>query len=141
MSEDSVIYPGGCACGAVRCRAAGKPKWVAHCHCRDCRRNTGTALVTWAGFPAERFAFEGAPQAFHSSPGVVRRFCAACGTPLTYESARWPGEIHLLVGTLDDPAALTPAAHVYVAHQVPWLKLADGLPRFETVPGGGGPAA
>ncbi len=45
----------------------------------------------------------------------------------------------MLVGTLDDPGAVTPAAHVYVAHQMPWLKLADGLPRFNTVPNEGRP--
>ena len=131
MSE---AYTGGCACGAVRYRVTGTPKWVAHCHCRDCRKNTGTALSTWAGFAGAQFAMEGAPRAYHSSPGALRWFCGACGTKLTYESERWPGEVHVLVGTLDDPGAMAPAAHVYVAHQMPWLRLADGLPRFETIP-------
>ena len=142
MADEVQHYEGGCACGAVRYRATGNPKWVAHCHCRDCRRNTGTALVTWSGFPAERVAFTaGTPQAFHSSPGVVRRFCGACGTPLTYEGARWPGEVHVLVGTLDDPAAMQPSIHVYAAHQIPWLQLGDGLPRFAALPGEGPPLA
>ena len=138
MTEEA-IHSGGCSCGAVRYQATGKPKWVAHCHCRDCRKQTGAALATWAGFASDRFAFTGAPQAYPSSPGVVRRFCGTCGTPLTYEGERWPGEIHLLAGTLDDPGAIAPGAHVYVAHQMPWLRLADGLPRFNTVPSEGGP--
>ena len=134
------VHEGRCACGAVRYRATGKPKWVAHCHCRDCRKQTGAALATWAGFAAEGFAFTaGEPMGYPSSPGVVRRFCGSCGTPLTYESGRWPGEVHLLVGTLDEPGSLTPTAHVYVAHQMPWLRLADGLPRFRTLPSEGGP--
>jgi hypothetical protein len=140
MDEDVPLHSGGCACGAIRYRATGEPKWAAHCHCRDCRKITGTALTTYAGFAVERFAFAaGTPQAYHSSPGVTRRFCGRCGTPLTFEGARWPGEVHVLVGTLDDPGAMAPAAHVYVAHQMPWLRLADGLPRFNTVPGEGGP--
>jgi hypothetical protein len=138
MDEDAPLHSGGCACGAVRYQAAGKPEWVAHCHCRDCRKNTGTALSTWAGYASASFAFvAGTPQAYHSSPGVVRWFCGGCGTKLTYEGARWPGEVHVLVGTMDDPAAVTPAAHVYVAHRMPWLHLADGLPRFSTVPSEG----
>ena len=28
-----------------------------------------------------------------------------CGTKLTFEGERWPGEVHVLVGTLDDPGA------------------------------------
>ena len=35
--------------------------------------------------------------------------------------------------------AITPGADVYVGHQMPWLRLADGLPRFNTVPSEGGP--
>ncbi|MGH6960301.1 MAG: GFA family protein, partial [Dongiaceae bacterium] len=124
------------ACGAVRYSAAGAPRWTAHCHCRDCRRSTGTAFATYVGVARERFAWSGeTPQQFHSSPGVIRWFCGRCGTPLTYQGERWADEMHVLAGTLDDPAALQPQAHVYVAHQLPWLKLADGLPRFPTTAG------
>ena len=122
---------GGCLCGAVRYRADGPPKWVAHCHCQSCRRQTGGAFATYAGFAADRFEFtQGAASARESSPGVTRRFCDACGTPLTYESERWPGEVHIHLGTLDDPGALSPQAHVYTDEQLPWLHLADNLPRF-----------
>jgi len=140
MTEPATAITGGCACGAVRYQATGQPKWVAHCHCRDCRRTTGTAMATYAGFAADQFAYSaGGPRGFRSSPGVTRSFCAACGTPLTYEGERWPGEVHVFVGTMDDPGLVTPTAHVYVAHQLPWLKLADGLKRFRTVPSEGGP--
>ena len=38
--------------------------------------------------PARRFGFtKGAPARYRSSPPVVRTFCAACGTPLTYQHA------------------------------------------------------
>ena len=132
MADEVQHYDGGCACSAVRFRATGKPKWVSHCHCRDCRRNTGTALVTWAGFPAERFAVTaGTPHTFHSSPGVVRRFCGACGTPLTYEGARWPTEIHLHVGAFDDPEPFAPQGHAFAEERVSWLHL-DPPPPPET---------
>jgi hypothetical protein len=44
---------------------------------------------------------------------------------------RWPGEISVLAPTLDDPGVAAPTAHVYVEHQLAWVKLADGLPRRE----------
>jgi hypothetical protein len=127
----SDVRTGGCRCGAVRFRVAGNPIWVAHCHCKDCRRSTGAPFVTWSGFAPAAFRWEGvAPQDYASSPGVVRSFCPRCGTPLAFSGARWPNEIHLLVGTFDDPASLEPRGHVYVQDQMPWIKLADGLKRF-----------
>lgn len=128
---------GGCLCGAVRYRVQGAPLWVAHCHCLSCRRATASAMATYAGYAADRFAVErGEPARYSSSPGVTRSFCGQCGSPLTYESERWPGEVHIFVCTLDEPEALTPRAHVYVAERLSWLRTNDGLPEFQTTSSG-----
>jgi hypothetical protein len=126
---------GGCLCGAVRYRVEGAPNWSAHCHCRDCRRASGAPFVAYAGFPPARHRWiKGQPVRFSSSPGVFRSFCGRCGSPLAYEGERWPGEIHIHLGTLDRPEAIQPQAHVYTAHKLPWLKLADGLPQVPVPP-------
>lgn len=131
---------GGCLCGAVRYVAEGKPLWVAHCHCRSCRRQSGAPVVTWAGYrPANVAWSSGAPGTFNSSEDVTRRFCSACGTPLSYESTRWPDEIHILVTTLDDPESLTPTAHVFWSEHLSWLEMDDGLKKFKTI--GGSPVS
>ncbi len=134
MTSEDQAYAGGCRCGAIRYQARGRPIWVAHCHCADCRKSTGAAFATYAGFPTAQVSFTGKRQGFASSPGVARTFCGTCGTPLAYESERWAGEVHILVCTLDDPARLTPKGHVYVAEQLPWVHLADKLPRFAKTP-------
>jgi hypothetical protein len=119
-------HTGHCLCGAVRYRALGAPKWIANCHCASCRRATGAPMATFAGFAAERFSYTaGAPVRFASSPGVTRSFCGACGTPLTYEGARWPGEVHVLVGTLERPEDFAPTGNAFVEERLPWLHLAD----------------
>jgi hypothetical protein len=116
---------GRCLCGGVRYRAAGKPLWVAHCHRESCRRATGAPLTTYAGFPAEKFAWTaGGPATFASSPGVLRTFCGRCGTSLTYQGERWPGEMHVLVATLDRPDAVTPRREAFAEERLPWLHLA-----------------
>ena len=128
---------GRCLCGAVTYRFTGRPKWQGHCHCESCRRQTSSALASFIGVHADSFAWTGAePRAFASSPGVIRRFCATCGTPMSYEADRFPGEVHLYAASLDDPAAYRPRFHVFVAEQVPWLELADGLVRHEGVSSG-----
>lgn len=134
------VLTGRCNCGAVTFRVEGKPNWVAHCHCRDCRAQTGSPFTTFAGYPRERFAWTGAkPTAYNSSPGVARSFCARCGTPMAFEGERWADEVHIYVATLADPANLTPRAHVHFGQALPWIKLADGLPRFDTVASEGPP--
>jgi hypothetical protein len=35
------------------------------------------------------------------------------------------------VGTLDDPATLTPDVHIYVRSKMPWVTLPVGVPAFE----------
>ena len=135
--SDAAAIEGGCRCGAVRYRAGGAPLWVSHCHCEDCRRSSGAPVSTFLGVRADAFAFvAGAPASHESSPRVVRRFCGACGTPLTYEAAVYPGEVHVMAGTLDRPEALAPERHVFERERLPWLAMADDLPRHDTLPRG-----
>lgn len=114
---------GGCACGAVRFEARGKPKFVANCHCQDCRRATGAAFSTWIGFDTPNVSWFG-ERALHERKDMVRRgFCALCGTPLSYSGKQWVAETHLLLGTFDDPTTLTPDEDVNVDEKLPWVQL------------------
>jgi hypothetical protein len=132
----SDTHGGCCLCGRVRFTATGSPRWVAHCHCESCRRATGAPVTTYASFEAAGFAWSGSPpQVFESSPGVRRRFCGHCGSPLTYDADRWPGEIHVHVSTLECPGDFPPRLHAYVAERIPWLELHDDLPRYREVGG------
>jgi hypothetical protein len=132
------VHRGRCLCGAVRFSAQGKPDWVAICHCESCRRATGGIVTAVAGYPRERVQFEGEQhRIYESSPGVRRGFCAKCGSSLTYEGARWPDDVHVLVAAFDRPEDFPPQVHVFAAECVSWLKLRDNLPRFRTFPSEG----
>ena len=117
----SVQREGGCQCGAVRFVAEGAPKFIANCHCRSCRKATGAALSTWVGFQEENARWtKGAPSYFASSPGVQRGYCRNCGTPLTFASNRWAGELHFLAGVFDDPEGLAPRTEVFTEDALSW---------------------
>ena len=134
-TSDPGAIEGGCRCGAVRYRAAGAPLWVTHCHCTDCRRSSGAPVSTFVGVRTAGFAFvAGAPSSHESSPRVTRTFCGACGTPLTYEAAVYPGEVHIMAGSLDAPETLAPERHVFVRERLPWMAIGDELPRHDTLP-------
>lgn len=128
-------HRGTCLCGAVSVTADGAPKWVVNCHCRDCQKATGSAFATYAGFEAGRVTItddrgDSAVER-ETSPGVHRAFCGTCGTPISYRSDKWPGEIHLFTMLLDDAEVLPPMAHVQMAEAMPWLRLDDGLPQYQ----------
>ena len=122
---------GGCLCGAVRYRIDGTQRRVTHCHCIHCRRAGGAAFVTWAEFDASEFRLvAGSPARYESRPSVTREFCAACGSQLTYRHADEPQVVDVTVCSLDDPAPLQPEDHVWCDRALPWIDMADGLPRF-----------
>jgi hypothetical protein len=112
---------GGCFCGAVRYRATLPPRISTICHCADCRRSAGAQSVAWVTFPAASFAWVGEAPAEHaSSPGVLRTFCGACGTSLTYRSDERPEEIDVTTASLDDPEAYPPSKHVFPEQKLSW---------------------
>lgn len=126
------VETGRCLCGEVRFEARGEPLWVAHCHCHSCRRNTGGPVTTFVGYRREQLSYlSGERRTYESSPGVRRRFCGTCGTPLSYEADRCADEIHLYVSTLDHPSRFEPGLHVHFEEKVGWLELNDDLPRYD----------
>jgi hypothetical protein len=133
------IYRGGCLCGALRYEAAGSPATPCFCHCRSCRLAAGAPMVPWATFTRRQFRItHGTLSERRSSAGVWRGFCAHCGSALTYRNEARETEIDVTLATLDEPAAIAPQMHLWVAEKLPWLTLRDGLPQFPAGVGSGG---
>lgn len=121
---------GHCLCGTVSYRWTAPPLWAMHCHCASCRRHCAAPVVSFFGLADGTWAWTGAePRVFESSPGVRRSFCPVCGTPMTFAADRYPGETHFYSGTMATPEAYRATAHVHHDERLPWVDLADGLPR------------
>ena len=132
------LVEGGCVCGKIRYRAAGRPTNTMVCHCQTCRRVAAAPVVAWVTFPKSRFQFTlGGPSEFRSSAPVRRTFCAACGTPLTYEHSGSLASIDITTCSLDDPAAFPPTHHSWLSHDIGWVRFGDGLPAFQQFRPGG----
>ena len=126
---------GGCQCGAVRYIARGEPKVIACCHCPSCRKSLAAPVSAWVMFDSPAFQFEkGEPKRYASSQGVERSFCGECGTALTYTSEMFAGVIDVTVGSLDAPESMAPQMHIWTSTQLPWLRIADGLPTHTEFP-------
>ncbi|SLN67362.1 Glutathione-dependent formaldehyde-activating enzyme [Roseovarius albus] len=127
MSELS----GKCFCGAVKWRASSKILWAALCHCEDCRRAASSDYVSWFGVEKEACEWEGPCISYRSSKRVTRRFCGECGSPLSFETEVFPNETHLYATTLNDPTIYVPTAHIYWSERLPWVRMADELPKHD----------
>ena len=115
------MIEGGCFCGAVRYHLTVSPESSAICHCESCRRASGATSVAWVTVEREKFRIvKGEPAAYPSSPGVLRRFCDRCGSPLTYENSKTPRTIDITTVTLDDPNRYPPTHEVWLSDRLPW---------------------
>jgi len=121
---------GRCLCGRVRYLVPKTPEWTALCHCESCRRASSAPVVAWMGYRAIDVRWSGERSFFKSSDIATRGFCGHCGTPMSFESTRWPGETHLYAASLDDPNAYHPELHCHHAEHLSWLDVADDLPRY-----------
>jgi hypothetical protein len=122
-------YEGGCLCGRVRYRATGEPQRPHYCHCRMCQRGVGAPLTAWVNLPLEGFVYTaGAPAYYRSSRELQRGFCSNCGASIC-TLADGDAYICITLASLDDPARIAPALHMWTSSQVPWLEVDDELPR------------
>ena len=129
---------GRCMCGNIQFEYSGDVNWILNCHCESCRRATSSPMTTWISVPNENFTFTAGETAnFSSSPGVTRQFCPNCGTPISFETEKMPGEIHLYAASLLDPNSVQPTCHVFEEEKLEWFEVHDQLPRYATTRKGG----
>jgi hypothetical protein len=129
---------GGCLCGRVRYTLSGDPVFSGLCHCRNCQRYTGSAFEAVVAFPSASVSVQGELKTYNdtgdSGQQVRRRFCANCGSGVIAEADVLPDVTIVLAGTLDDPAAYTPAMEIYCSSAQPWVHAGGERPRFPKMP-------
>lgn len=124
---------GRCLCGSVRFSIEGSVSGIVICHCSMCRRASGGAYgaffvarraqVTWTG--------QTHLTSYESSPGLIRSFCAQCGSAVTGANLATPDDtIILAANMLDTDAALPVIAVEYVDDKATWTEHEKSAPHF-----------
>lgn len=132
-------YTARCACGAVRFEFDKDPDFIAVCHCLDCKKASGGEAATWFGVAEGDFTLlSGTLKAFSyvadSGKRLDRNFCTTCGARLyTSNLESFPGLVFVQLGSLDDPALITPKLEMFVKRRLPWVKPLD-IPQFDSMP-------
>jgi len=126
-----VEITGRCFCGQVKWRTQGPVLWSGICHCDSCRRATSSPATAFFGVPRVSLEWTGALAEHQTAQGEVSRlYCPNCGTQMSYQANRWPEEAHLYAATMERPADFVPEAHFHYAERLPWIEIADDLPKY-----------
>ncbi len=132
MRSDGVLR-GGCQCGVVRYVVQVESTDAYCCHCRMCQRAFGNLFGVFLAVGRENIGWENGEPAYFESSAIARRgFCRECGTPLTFEYLDDEKEIHVTVGSLDEPGRARPVGHFGSESIVEPFFTDDGLPRERT---------
>ena len=126
MYKTQPTITGGCQCGAVRYALFETPESTV-CHCRMCQKAVGGPFAALSKLKVANLTWtRGQPASFQSSSAAERHFCAACGTPLTFEWGKAPPE--LSIGAFDDPGRIRPVIQMDMAARMPWFAELASLP-------------
>ena len=127
---------GRCSCGEVRYAVRGEPLATQACHCVDCQRTTGSAFVIHTIVIETDFEISGTTAMgigpTGSGAGCELHRCVACGVIVWVRYRILPvGVIAIRAGTLDDPNAVRPLAHIFTSQRPSWVVLPDDVPVFD----------
>ncbi len=128
---------GGCLCGAVRYTAEGSPVMVVACHCKNCQKQSGSALSTIAAYPRAAVAITGELSIYNdkgeSGGAVIRKFCGKCGSPIISDipQPQFAEMLFIKTGTFDDTTGLTPSTHLWTSSAQDWFAYPDGVAMVE----------
>ena len=119
---------GGCLCGSVRYEATPTHREGYYCHCRMCQLAFGNTRAAFINLRKDEVRWLASQPTYYASSKIARRgFCGRCGTPLSFEYLD-SERMDLSVGSLDEPAALTPISHFAVESRIANWHADDGLP-------------
>jgi hypothetical protein len=133
-AESGVALEGGCLCGAVTYTARGDARRFYHCHCRRCRKATGTGHATnlflkgsleWRSGEEDVVVYR-LPEAERFS----NSFCRHCGARVPKAVPDY-GAVMIPAGSLDSDVPIRPQARIYTGSRAAWSCGSDPLPEYE----------
>ncbi len=137
MSHSTVS--GSCLCGAVKYEVSGETLRFSQCHCKRCRKATGTGHatnllltpvsgITWIQGEEllRRYKVPEAERFYNC-------FCSHCGGPMP----RTIPEINAVLipaGSLDTEPPIKPEHHIFWDSRADWSCAENGLPVYAKYP-------
>ncbi len=128
------MHEGSCLCGSIQYSIDAELSEFGYCHCKSCRKASGSAHGANAGIERQRLHLDDPNsylKEFESSPGKFRAFCSNCGSPLYAYLTATAGVVRIRLGTLDTPFHKTAKAHTFVGEKATWDVIEGDVPQFQ----------
>jgi hypothetical protein len=129
---------GECLCGGVRFEIDKAAAPFELCHCRRCRKVSGSAFMAAIGVHRSAFRWVSGKELVkaydaplvESPPAYRVCFCTVCGScvPDPEDDSAY---FEIAAGLLDDDPHLQPDKHIFVEHRAPWYRICDDLPQLD----------
>lgn len=126
-----------CLCSAVTFSFPRSVGDFVYCHCRSCRKASGSAFGANISVPAAEIRLlsgEDNIGVFESSPGKLRHFCKTCASPLFTKVGDNPEYLRVRLGSLDSGFDQLPSAHIFMDHKAKWDMSEHTMPSFAEWP-------
>jgi hypothetical protein len=132
------MITGSCLCGGVRFEISRAVGPFELCHCRRCRKVSGSAFLAGIGVRTTDFHLLSGKDLIstydapilRSPPAYRVSFCTRCSSPVPNPepNSEW---CEIPAGLLDGDPELKPDKHIFVEHRAPWFEIADKLPQYD----------
>ena len=133
--DKNISYEGSCSCRAIKYFINDHPLFTHACHCKDCKKSTGSAFVIHTIILESSFFIKGDVRAAYlptgSGASYKSYFCINCGTYIYCKYDMAPGRIIIRTSTLNDSDIFPPQAHIFTKNKATWINLDDKIPFFE----------
>jgi hypothetical protein len=107
----------------VRYAYGARPLALNACHCRDCKKLSGSSYFAVVQARGDAFVFTGETAHHRKTADSGRQVdihrCAVCGTRLWHTPAGSAELVFFAAGTLDDPTWYVPTSHIWASHAQP----------------------
>lgn len=128
------MHRGSCLCGKIQYTVDGELSDFGYCHCRSCRKASGSAHAANAGTTRDALTIADPGKLlreYESSPGKRRAFCSNCGSPLYAYLDASKDLVRIRLGSLDTPFPKHAKAHTFVGDKADWEVIHGDLPQFD----------
>ncbi|PZV40076.1 GFA family protein [Mesorhizobium kowhaii] len=123
--SDTIRRTGSCLCGGVQFSVSGAPLRIGLCHCKDCRKASGSVYSAYAIWPREAFESTGIVSTYGT-----RSFCPTCGGRVAFVG---DDEVEVTIGSLDVAPTddLVPEYELWISRRETWLHALPDTEQFE----------
>ena len=132
------MITGSCLCGGVRFEIRRAVGPFELCHCRRCRKVSGSAFLAGIYARVDDFNLLTGKELISTYEAPILRgpppyrvsFCSRCSSPVPNPE---PGSewCEIPAGPLDDDPKLKPDKHIFVELKAPWFEITDRLPQYD----------